>query len=104
MTPIKLPPNRHFGLVFCVLFLIIALWPLFFGKDLRLWSLAVSVIFLLLALAAPNVLTPLNRGWMWLGLLLHRVTSPLILGLLFFVILTPVALLKKLFEEEGADL
>jgi predicted membrane metal-binding protein len=83
--------NRSFGLVFAAVFLVIALWPFVFGRGgLRWWAAIVAAVFALLALAAPAVLAAPNRAWMKLGLLLGRIVSPIVLGIMFFAVFTPM--------------
>jgi hypothetical protein len=83
--------NRSFGLVFAAVFLVIAMWPLVFGRGApRWWALIVGAAFALLALAAPAVLAVPNRAWTKLGLLLGKIVSPIVLGLLFFAVFTPM--------------
>lgn len=89
--------NRSFGIVFAVVFLIIALLPLWHGGSVLLWSLGFSAAFLAAAFLFPSVLAPLNHIWFKFGLLLHHVMSPVILGLLFFGIVTPFAFVARLF-------
>jgi hypothetical protein len=88
------------GLVFAALFVIIAAFPLFFGGAIRWWSLAVAAAFLIVALVVPGMLTPLNRAWTRFGLLLHRVVSPIVLGFLFYVVVTPLGLLMRLLGKD----
>ena len=85
-----LPSNRSFGLVFTVVFLIVGLLPLFSRHTVRWWALAVSGVFLILALLQSPVLTPLNRLWMRFGLFLHKIISPVILGIIYFLVITPI--------------
>lgn len=92
--------DRVFGFVFAVVFLVIGLWPLLGGSGPRFWSLFLAGGFALLALAFPRVLSPLNRLWTRFGLLLHRIVSPLVLGLIFTVAVTPVALMMRLFGKD----
>jgi hypothetical protein len=92
--------NRSFGVVFAVVFAIIGMFPLVHGGSPRIWSLVISGVFLLVALAFPLVLAPLNRQWMKLGLLLHKVVSPIVLGLLFFGVITPMGVAMRLFGKD----
>jgi predicted membrane metal-binding protein len=92
--------DRTFGLVFVAVFLLIALWPLLDGGSPRIWSLVVAGAFLLLALAAPAFLGPLNRLWTKFGLLLHRVVNPVVLGLMFYIAVVPVALVMRLVGKD----
>lgn len=97
--------DRSFGFVFAVVFLLIALWPLIGSwtafEMIRLWALAISMVILLVALVVPRILAPANRLWIKFGLLLNRIVSPIVLGVMFFVVLTPVALFMRL---RGKDL
>ena len=82
MDEIKISSNRSFGIVFFIVFLLIALYPLLKGNDLRIWSLLISFIFLALGLINSKILTPLNRLWFKFGLLLGKFISPLVLSLI----------------------
>ena len=84
MDEIKIGSNRGFGIVFFVVFLLIAIYPLLKGSDLRIWSLIISFIFLALGLTKSNLLTPLNILWFKFGLFLGKIISPLIMGFIFF--------------------
>src|SRR5467141_1274294 len=85
--------NRSFGLVFTVAFALLALAPLRHHQPVRLWAAGASGLFLALSLAAPVVLGPLNALWLRLGLLLGRIVTPITLGVMFFVVFTPIGLL-----------
>lgn len=95
---------RAFGLTFATVFLVIGGLPLFHRGHLRVWSLVVGSAFLLAALAAPRLLVPLNRVWSLVGSLLHRVTTPILMALLFVLAVTPVALLRRAVGEAGLAL
>lgn len=97
---IKGSSDRTFGLVFTAFFLFIGLWPMVKGADPRVWALIVAGVFLVLALALPSVLAPLNRLWTQFGLLLHKITNPIIMGLLFFVTVTPTSLIMKMMGKD----
>ena len=93
--------NRSFGIVFCLVFGIIAAWPLLFSDGRPYWwALAVSLVFLVLALVYPRSLTVPNRLWTKLGLLLHRIVNPLIMGLIFFLAFTPMAILLRALGKD----
>ncbi len=98
--PVEGSSNRTLGLTFAGVFTLIGLWPLIFGHPMRLWSLAVAVVFAALGLMVPGVLGPLNKVWTRLGLLLHKITSPIVLGLMFFVVVTPFGLVMRLFGKD----
>lgn len=92
---VPLSSNRSFGFVFVAVFLIVGLLPLISGGGIRVWSLVIAGVFLLAALVAPAVLTPLNRGWMRFGMLLHKIVSPLVLGIMFFGVVTPMGVVMR---------
>lgn len=94
---VKSGSDRAFGITFAVVFTLIALFPLLHGGHIRLWALAGTAIFGGLAFLRPTLLAPLNRLWFRFGMLLHKIVNPLVLGLMFFAIITPVAAITRLF-------
>src|SRR5215472_10062898 len=92
--------NRTFGLVFAGVFLLIGVAPLIFAGAVRAWSLLISAAFGIVALIAPAVLAPLNRVWTKFGLLLHKIVSPVILGIMFYVVVTPMGLVMRLLGKD----
>ena len=104
MDEIKISSNRSFGIVFFIVFLLIALYPLLKGNDLRIWSLIISLIFLTLGLINSKILTPLNRLWFKFGLLLGKFISPLIMGIIFFVVVTPIGIIMRLLKKDLLNL
>ena len=104
MDEIKISSNRSFGIVFFIVFLLIALYPLLKDNDLRIWSLVISFIFLILGLINSKILTPLNRLWFKFGLLLGKFISPLIMGIIFFVVVTPIAIIMRLLKKDLLNL
>jgi len=92
--------NRSLGIVFAVFFFIIGVLPWFFDHPLRIWSFIVSAAFLAVAFLAPKLLTPLNWFWTRLGLVLHKIVSPLVLGIMFFVVITPMGVVMRLFGKD----
>ena len=99
-SKIKISSNRSFGIVFFAVFLIIATWPLLNGYEIRYWSLIISIVFLLLGILNSKILTPLNKIWFKFGILLGHVISPIVMGLIFFLVVTPTSLLMKLFRKD----
>jgi len=97
---VKASSNRAFGWVFVIVFLIIALWPLVFGGTLRWWSLIVSALVALVTVAAPSLLTVPNRLWLRFGLLLHRIVSPVVLGIMFYLVVMPMGLLMRALGKD----
>ena len=104
MDEIKISSNRSFGIVFFIVFLLIALYPLLKGNDLRIWSLVISFVFLVLGLINSKILTPLNRLWFKFGLLLGKFISPLIMGIIFFVVVTPIGIIMRLLKKDLLNL
>ncbi len=96
----KLPSNRNFGLVFFVFFLIIGLWPLLGTNEIRYWSIFFSIIFFLLGITNSKLLTPLNKIWFNLGILLGKMISPLIMVIIFFLIITPIGVIMRVFGKD----
>ena len=104
MDDIKISSNRSFGIVFFIVFLLIALYPILKGNDLRIWSLLISSIFLILGLINSKILTPLNRLWFKFGLLLGKFISPLIMGIIFFVVVTPIGIVMRVLKKDLLNL
>ena len=103
-TEIKIGSNKSFGIVFFIVFLLIALYPLINNDDLRIWSLIIAIIFLILGLINSKVLTPLNKLWFKFGLLLGKVISPRIMGIIFFLVVTPTALIMRIIGKDLLNL
>jgi len=103
-SKIKIGSNRSFGIVFFVVFLIISIWPLLDEKELRYWSLIVSFIFLILGILKSNILTPLNKVWFKFGILLGNIISPIIMAFVFFLVVTPISLIMKIFGKDILNL
>ncbi len=97
---VKTSSNRSFGIVFAVVFAIVALWPLIGGGAARAWAAAIAGAFLAVALARPSALAPLNRAWTAFGSVLHRITNPLIMGLVFYGAVAPTALIMRALGKD----
>ncbi|MEC7143478.1 MAG: SxtJ family membrane protein [Pseudomonadota bacterium] len=104
MDEIKIGSNRSFGIVFFVVFLLIALYPLLKESDLRIWSLVISFIFLALGLSNSNLLTPLNKLWFKFGLFLGKIISPLVMGFIFFAVVTPIGIIMRILGKDLLNL
>ena len=100
MRNIKIGSNKGFGIVFFIFFLIVGLYPLINDQDVRIWSLILSSIFLTLGLLNSRILTPLNIVWFKFGILLGRFISPVVMGLVFFLVVTPTGIIMKLFKKD----
>lgn len=101
---VKIGSNRSFGIVFFIVFIVIALWPILNNQDIRIWSLIVSVIFLVLGILNSKLLNPLNILWFKFGLFLGKIISPIIMGVVFFVVVTPIAILLRIFRKDVLSL
>ena len=101
---IKLPSNRSFGIVFFTVFLIVCLYPLVNSESIRVWSLIISIIFLALGLLNSKILTPFNKLWFEFGILLGKIVSPLVMGIIFFLVVTPIGLTMRLFGKDVLNL
>ena len=101
---VKIGSNRSFGIVFFIVFLIISLYPLLHGENIRVWSLIISIIFLVLGLLNSKLLNPLNKMWFKFGLLLGKIISPIVMGIIFFLVVTPIALFMRLLKKDLLNL
>ena len=101
---IELPSNRSFGLVFFVVFLIVTLYPLINSSEIRIWSLIISLIFLILGLINSQILTSLNKLWFKFGIFLGKIISPLVMGIIFFFVITPIGLFMRLLGKDILNL
>ena len=96
----KKSSNRSFGLLFFAVFFLIGIWPLFKENDYRLWSLIISIIFLILGLLNSKLLEPLNNLWIKFGEILGKIIAPIVMMIVFFIVLTPLSFIIKLFDND----
>jgi predicted membrane metal-binding protein len=92
--------DRSFGVVFAAVFAIVSAWPLLDGRWPRFWALAVAGLFVLVAMFVPRLLRPLNAVWIRLGTLLHRIVTPVIMGVVFFLVVVPTALIMRALGKD----
>ena len=104
MSDIKISSNRSFGIVFFIVFLVIAFYPLAHGGELRVWSATISSIFLVLGLLNSKILTPLNRLWFKFGIFLGKMVSPIIMGIIFFFVVTPTGYVMRFLRKDILNL
>ena len=104
MDEVKLGSNRSFGIVFFIVFVLIAIYPIINQGELRIWSLIISLFFLVLGLFNSKILTPLNKLWFKFGLFLGKIISPIIMGIIFFVVVTPIGLIMRLLGKDILNL
>jgi hypothetical protein len=104
MADVKIGSNRSFGIVFFLVFLLISIYPLINNESIRIWSLVVSLIFLVLGIINSNLLLPLNRLWFKFGIFLGKIISPIIMGIIFFLVVTPIGLIMRLIGKDILNL
>ena len=100
MNKIKISSNRNFGLVFFIVFLIISTWPLTNEEPVRIWSAIISSVFLILGLMNSKLLTPLNKLWFKFGMILGAIVAPVVMGVVFFLVITPIGLFMKIIGKD----
>ena len=101
---VQIGSNRSFGIVFFFVFLIISLYPYLNHNDIRIWSLILSIIFLILGLLNSKILSPLNKLWFKFGIFIGRIVSPIIMALIFFVVVTPIGLIMRVIGKDILNL
>ena len=101
---IKIGSNRNFGIVFFIVFFLISIYPITQSGNLRVWSLIISIIFLILGILNSNLLYPLNKIWFKFGLFLGKIISPLIMGVIFFLVVTPIGFFLRIFGKDVLNL
>ena len=100
LTNIKRKNNIAFGILFFIFFLIVGLYPLISSKPIRVWSLILSLVFLIITIIKPNLFTFLNKLWIKLGVLLGKIISPIVMGLVFFFVVTPIGIFVKILKKD----
>ena len=101
---IKIGTNKSFGIVFFLFFLIVSIFPLLKDENIRIWSLIIALAFLILGLLNSKILTPLNKIWFKFGILLGSFISPIVMGVVFFTIVTPTSLIMKVLGKNLLNL
>ena len=101
---IKIGSNRSFGIVFFIIFLIIGLLPLLNENEVRIWAILICFVFLILGVLNSKILSPLNKIWFKFGIFLGNFIAPIVMGIIFFLILTPTGILVKLFKKDLLNL
>ena len=96
----SIKPNKSFGILFFVVFFLYGIWPILSSNEIRIWSLSMGIIFLILGLLNSKLLTPFHNLWLKLGTLLGRIVSPIVMFLVYFVFITPLAVIIRLFGKD----
>ena len=104
MDNVKTSSNKSFGIVFFIVFLLISFYPLIKSEGIIIWSLLISIIFLILGLINSNFLTPLNIIWTKFGFFLGNLISPIIMSIIFFCVITPIGFLMRIFGKDSLNL
>ena len=104
MDDIKISSNRSFGIVFFIVFILIAFYPLINQEEIRIWSVLISLLFLILGIINSKILTPLNKVWFKFGIFLGKIISPIVMGLIFFLVVTPIAFLMRMLKKDLLNL
>ena len=104
MSEIKIGTNRSFGIVFFIFFIIISIWPLKSGGVITYWALILSLIFLILGLTNSKILTPLNKIWFKFGIFLGNIISPIIMGFIYFFVVTPIGFFMRIIGKDILNL
>ena len=104
MDDVKIGSNRSFGIVFFIVFLLIAFYPLINQGEIRIWSVLISLLFLILGIINSKILTPLNKAWFKFGIFLGKIISPIVMGIIFFLVVTPIAFLMRILKKDLLNL
>ena len=104
MDDLKISSNRSFGIVFFIVFILIAFYPLINQEEIRIWSVLISLFFLILGIINSKILTPLNKVWFKFGIFLGKIISPIIMGIIFFFVVTPIAFLMRILNKDLLNL
>ena len=96
--------NKSFGIVFFIVFLILAVYPLKNNGNIIIPLIIISFVFLLLGLTNSKLLTPLNKIWFKFGIFLGKIVSPLVMSIIFFLLVTPIGILMRLFKKDLLNL
>ena len=100
----KISSNKSFGIIFSVFFLIVSLYPLTNAQDMRIWAVILSILFFILGLLNSKILTPVNLLWFKFGLVLGKIFSPIIMGIIFFFVVTPIGIIMKVLKKDLLNL
>jgi hypothetical protein len=99
-SKIKMNSNRNFGLVFFIIFLILGLWPITNGEEIRIWLILLAFIFLILGIVESKLLSPLNRLWFKFGIMLGAIVAPIVMGAIFFIVVTPIGIVMSIIGKD----
>ena len=96
--------NKSFGIIFFIVFFLIGFYPVFFEENIRIWSILISLVFLILGIFNSKILTPLNKIWFKFGILLGKIISPLIMAIIFFLVVTPIGIIMRVLGKDLLNL
>ena len=92
--------EKSFGILFFVVFLVVGLWPIINENDPNIYLILISIIFLILGLLNAKILSPLNIIWIKIGELLGKIIAPIVMAIIYFIILTPISLIVRIFGKD----
>jgi hypothetical protein len=92
--------NKSFGIIFFIVFLIIGLWPLINGEGVRIWSILVSLPFLILGILNSRILSPLSYVWIKLGIIMGNFISPIVMAIIFYLLISPFGIVMRIFGKD----
>ena len=92
--------NIIFGMIFFLLFLVIGLYPLKSDGDIRIWSIVLSLVFIIITIIKPNLFTFLNKLWIKFGILLGKIVSPIIISFIFFFLVIPTGIFVRILKKD----
>tara|TARA_B100000965_G_scaffold341620_1_gene310482 strand:- start:15 stop:392 length:378 start_codon:yes stop_codon:yes gene_type:complete len=92
--------NKSFGILFFIVFFLIAIWPIIDSGSIRIWSIVLSFVFLILGILNSKILSPLKSAWIKLGEVLGKIIAPIVMGFIYFLIITPIGILMRLIGKD----
>ena len=92
--------DRNFGIVFSIFFLVISLWNFFSDGSIKTWAILIAIVFIIISFVVPKILHPLNKIWFKFGLLIGAIVAPIVMGIIFFAIVTPTGLIMRLIGKD----
>ena len=96
----KQSSEKSFGILFFIIFILIALWPLLSGEPIKVWALVLSIFFLVITFLKRDLLKPLNKIWIKFGELLGKIIAPIVMASIFFFVLTPISIIVRLCGKD----
>ena len=99
-TEVQIGSEKSFGIVFAFVFAVIGVWPMLNGGGIRFWAVGIAILFLVAAYLKPSLLAMPNRLWFRFGLLLNKIMSPIIMGLIFVLTVIPTGFVMRALGKD----